>query len=126
MIPAVLVAEESDPFAVRRGPGLRARFSPVGNAPEFFFGDFMNGLYRASRGVGDVDEILFEVFRLAVENQAIRIDPGEAAVFAGCADGYRLSAVQFEGVDLARSVFGNAIDEFGSGIRRRFIVMDNF
>ena len=75
MVPAVLIAQESDPLAIGRRPGLRSRFTPVGNAPEFFFIDFMNHLCGTGRGVGRVDKILLEVLRLTIKNKTIRVEP---------------------------------------------------
>src|SRR5580692_12882589 len=43
MVPAVFIAQEGDPLAVWRRPRLRACFAPVGDAPEFFFMDFVDG-----------------------------------------------------------------------------------
>src|SRR5205085_2161829 len=126
MIPAVLVAEERDPLAVGRGPRLRAGFAPIRNAPEFFFVDFVTGFYGAGGGVGDIDGIFLEVFGLAVKDQTVGVNPRQAAVLAGRADGHGFSAVQLQRVDLAGNVFRDAIDEFRAGVRRGFVVLDDF
>src|SRR5256885_13892292 len=109
MIPAVLVAEKGDPLAVRRRPGLRARFAPVRNAPEFFFGDFVDGAGFSVGGISHVDEIFLEVAGLPVEDKMRGVDPGEAAVFSRGADGDRLTARDFFGKNLAVNVFLGAI-----------------
>src|SRR2546423_3409559 len=101
MVPAVLVTEKRDPLAVRRRPGLRARFAPVGDAPEFFFGDFVDGAGFSVGSFGYIDEVFFEVAGLAVEDEMRGVNPGEAAVFSWGADGDGLATGNFAGVDLA-------------------------
>ena len=126
MIPSVFIAQEGDPLAVGRGPRLRACFAPVGDAPEFFFVDFVDGFRVAGGSVGEIDEIAFEVFGLAVKDKMCVVDPGQSAVLAGFGDRDGFRVREFDRVDLARDIFGNAVDEFGTGIRRRFIVMNDF
>src|ERR1700687_3225134 len=87
MIPTILIAEEGNPFAVGRGPRLRSGFAPVGNAPEFFYVYFMNRSRGAGGRVGQINEIFLKVAGLAVEDQMSGVNPGQAPVHAGLADG---------------------------------------
>src|ERR1700746_1270889 len=100
MIPAVLIAEERDPLAVRCPPGLRSRLTPIGNTPEFLFVDFMNGFDRTGRGIGNVNEIFLEVLRFSIENQALRVYPGQSSIFAGRMDRHGFSSVELQRVHL--------------------------
>src|SRR2546421_5961137 len=126
MVPAVLVTEKGDPLAVRRRPGLRARFAPVGDAPEFFFRNFVNGARFSVGGVRYIDEVFFEVAGLAVEDEMRGVNPCEAAVFSGSADGDGLAAGNFARVDLAGDIFFGAIEDFCSRVGRRLVVMNDF
>ena len=79
---------------------------------------------RATRGIGDVNEILLEVIGLAIENEMAVVEPGEAAIFAA----WRRAtgrAGEFERVDLSGDVFRDAIDDFDAGVGRGFVVMND-
>ena len=96
MVPAVFIAQEGDPLAIGRGPRLRARFAPVGDAPEFFFVDLVDGFCVAGGSVGEIDEIVLEVLRLAVEDKMCVVDPGQSTVLAGLSDGDGLCFREFD------------------------------
>ena len=54
------------------------------------------------------------------------VEPGQSAVVPWLANRDGFATREFQGVDLARHIFGNSIDEFGAGIRGRFIVLNHF
>src|SRR4029077_20390286 len=98
MIPAVLIAQERDPFAVWRWPRLGSGFAPVRNAPGLFFGCVMDGVVFPVGGVHNKDRILLEVLCLSIEHEMRRIYPCQAAVLSGRADCHRLASGDFQSV----------------------------
>src|SRR5580704_11616668 len=88
--------------------------------------DFVDG-FRVARGsVSEIDEIALEVFGLAVEDKMCVVDPGQSTVLAGLSNGDGLCFRKFDRINLAGDIFGNSVNEFCAGIRRRFIVMNDF
>ncbi len=55
-----------------------------------------------------------------------RVDPSQAAVFAGLGDGDGFAAGGAARVDLARKVFGDAVDDFRARVGGSFVVVNDF
>src|SRR5207247_4953375 len=125
MVPAVLIAEKGNPLAVGRGPRLRPRFAPVGNAPKFFFVYFMNRSRGTRRGVSEINEIFFEIFGFSVEYEMRWVNPSQTSVLAGLAEGDRFAAREPQRIHLTPHVFRHSIDDFCAGVRWGLVVMDD-
>src|SRR5438034_10978517 len=77
----------------------------------------MNGFDRTGRGIGNVNEIFLEVLRFSIENQALRVYPGQSSIFAGRMDRHGFSSVELQRVHLPGHVLRDAINDFRAGVR---------
>src|SRR5260370_34221608 len=125
MVPAVLIAQERDPLAVRRWPGLGSGFAAVWNTPELFLGDVMDGVGFPVGGVRQIDRIFPEVFRFPYDTETPSVYPGQAAVLSGRADRHRLASGGFHRVNLPRNVLPDPVNNLPARIAGSFIVIDS-
>src|SRR5882672_3920559 len=124
MVPAVAIAEERDPFSVRRR--LRAGVGVASDAPEFLFHVLVEHFRLAAAGVDERYRPALEVGRRAIHEEVTRIEPTASAEAAERAErdrraGLRLAARGVararpdpDGVGFARHILVDRVDDFRS------------